>query len=141
MARVAASQCYVWWNNRQRSEVQDDRRFATKRMVLLYVAKMNSDAFCAYLSEVGRDWASTCRPGGSQDAVEPNRPFDTDFLELSDQQLDAYGSGVGQAFAVVKASKGTTYQWAPRAVRTTPPAELAELLLADRTPNKRQKDA
>lgn len=111
-------------------------------MVLLYIAKMNSDAFCAYLSEVGRDWEATCRPGGSQEALEPNRPFDTDFLELSDEQLDAYGNGVGQACAVVKASKGTVYHWATRAVLTTPAAELAELLqLADRMPNKRQKDA
>lgn len=117
----------MWWNNRQSSDLEDDRKFATRRMALLYVAKMNSDSFCSHLQAAGSDWEQLSA-GEGQHALNPNRPFDRGFLDLSDAVLEAYGRGIALLFAVHKTQRGTVYECAPRRIVTTSVSELASLL-------------
>ena len=119
----------MWWNNWQSSDLEDDRKFATRRMALLYVAKMNSDSFCAHLQAAGSAWEQLSA-GEGQHTLDPNRPFDSGFLDLSDAILDAYGRGIALLFAVHKTQRGTVYECAPRRIVTTSVRELASLLEA-----------
>ena len=121
------TQRYVWRNNRQSSELEDDRKFATRRMALLYVAKMNSDSFRSYLTKAGKQWSELCS-GEYPTPLEPNRPFDSGFLDLSDDVLDASGHNLALVFAVHKAPRGTVYECQPRRIATTGVRELAQLL-------------
>ena len=117
----------MWWNNRQSSDLEDDRKFATRRMALLYVAKMNSDSFCAHLQAAGSAWEQLSA-GEGQHTLDPNRPFDSGFLDLSDAILDAYGRGIALLFAVHKTQRGTVYECAPRKIVTTGERELETIL-------------
>ena len=123
------AQRYVWRNHRQSSDLEEDRKFATRRMALLYVAKMNSDSFCSHLQVAGSDWEQLS-PGEGQHALHPNRPFDRGFLDLSDAVLEAYGRGIALLFAVHKTQCGTVYECAPRKIATTSVRELDLLLCA-----------
>ena len=100
-------------------------------MALLYVAKMNSDSFCSHLQAAGRDWEQLCA-GEGQHALEPNRPFDRGFLDLSETVLDTYGRGIALLFAVHKTQRGTVYECAPRKIVTTSARELATILGVER---------
>ena len=124
----------MWWNNRQSSDLEDDRKFATRRMALLYVAKMNSDSFCSHLQDAGSDWEQLSA-GEGQHALNPNRPFDRGFLDLGDSVLDAYGRGIALLFAVHKTQRGTVYECAPRKIVTTSVRELETILGAPAAPS------
>lgn len=121
----------MWWNKRQSSDLEDDRKFASRRMALLYVAKMNSDSFCSHLQAAGEDWGQLCAKEG-QHALEPNRPFDRGFLDLSDAVLEMYGRGIALLFAVHKTQRGTVYECAPRKIATTSVRELAAIIDTER---------
>jgi len=101
-------------------------------MALLYVAKMNSDSFGTYCADVGKQWSELCT-GVYPTPLDPNRPFDASFLDLSDEALEAYGHNLALVFAIHKAQRGTVYNFAPRKIATTSARELAQLLGTDTT--------
>lgn len=111
--------------------LEEDRKFATKRMALLYVAKMNSDSVLAYMAESGKRWTDLC-PSVGPYAVTPNRPFSPErFLELSDDILEEYGSGVGNALNRHKAPEGTIYRYRAVSINVTDADELHQLLFTE----------
>lgn len=103
-------------------------KFPTKRMALLYIAKMNSESVLKYIAESGKKWPDLCKSSGVY-AVSPNIPFDMDlFLELSDEQLDTYGAEVGNALNVHKAPQGTIFSCKPVSLTCVAAEELMDIL-------------
>ena len=51
--------CYQWWNSHEGSATHLDRRFASRRMALLYTAKMNSEELIEVASSMSRVSMST----------------------------------------------------------------------------------
>lgn len=107
---------------------EPDRKFPTKRMALLYIAKMNSDSVEKYAGSLGKQWTDVCKDSGRY-AISPNRPFDADeFLELSDDELEKYGQDVGILLHVHKAPEGILYKYTPVSLATMSVNDLAALL-------------
>jgi len=121
---------YAWTERRLKCSTSPDRKFASRRMVLLYVAKMNSASLQTYLQECGKQWRDLCKDTGIH-AVQPNKPFDLeDFLDLPDDVLDQYASAVGSALTVHKAPQGSIYRYTAVPLATTAVEELARILEA-----------
>lgn len=121
---------YVWREKREKSSIESDRKFSSKRMALLYVAKMNSDSLQRYLEESGKNWFDLCRSTGVH-ALHPNMPFDVaPFLELSDDELEKYGAGVGTIMTVHKAPQGTIYRFRAVPLATMAVEELLSILMS-----------
>lgn len=119
---------YVWKNKRMDSKIEVDKKFPTRRMALLYVAKMNSDSVLNYAGEVGKEWSQICKSSGVY-AVTPNMPFDRDyFLELADDELEKYGEAVGNVLNVHKAPQGAIYRSHPLSLGTVSTEELLKIL-------------
>jgi len=121
---------YVWRNKRSVCYTEPDRKFSSKRMALLYIAKMNSDSVTTWLGESNQKWESVSSDKGVH-ALTPNMPFELDrFLELPDDVLQQYGKDVGNILNVRKASQGTIYRHQPVALATTNLNELCQILSA-----------
>jgi len=119
---------YVWWDKRAHCFTEQDRKFSSKRMALLYLAKMNSASLEDFLKETGKQWADVCSDTGVY-ALSPNVPFDFDeFLELPDEVLEDYGKEVGNTLNVRKAPRGTIYRYQAVALATTEVQELCQIL-------------
>ena len=87
---------YTWWNHRQcQTSLLPDRKFSTRRLAALYVAKQNSDELSIAAREAGKTWEELV-PSDGVYAVRPHAPFRAsavdDFLELSDDELELYGN-------------------------------------------------
>ena len=121
---------YIWWANRQESLTKSDRKFMTKRMALLYVAKQNSDALSTQAAALGKSWAEVTATARGPYAVEPNRCWDDAFLDLSDAVLQEYGSNCASVVNMLKPKKGTLFSFTSRSIDVTDAAELLELLAA-----------
>merc|ERR1719174_2539042 len=93
---------FVWRNRREFMETLADNKFATKRMALLYVAKMNSKSVQKFAADSGKQWTDLCKDSGKY-AISPNTPFDDRFLDLSDDELEKYAADVGTILHVHKA--------------------------------------
>jgi len=52
---------YVWWDKRAHCFTEQDRKFSSKRMALLYLAKMNSASLEDFLKETGKQWMTSVR--------------------------------------------------------------------------------
>merc|ERR1712060_673185 len=103
-------------------------KFASKRMALLYVSKMNSDTLQAYLKEIDRSWDDFC-PASGMHALSPNTPFLLDrFLELSDDALEQYGVGVGNIMTVRKIPQGSICRYTAVPLATVDEDEFWSLL-------------
>jgi len=121
---------YAWTERRLKCSTSPDRKFASRRMALLYVAKMNSASLQTYLQECGKQWHDLCKDTGIH-AVQPNKPFDLEgFLDLPDDVLDQYGSAVGSALTVNKAPQGSIYRFTAVPLATTEVEELVRILEA-----------
>jgi len=119
---------YVWTEKRAKCATRLDRKFASKRMALLYIAKMNSASLQTYLAESGKQWGDLCKDTGIH-AVRPNRPFDLEaFLDLPDEDLELYAQAVGGALTVHKAPQGSIYRYSAVPLATTDVQELVSIL-------------
>ena len=118
---------YTWWDSRQNSVTEADRKFANRRSALLYVARRNSDELAAYSVASGRAWAEL-----TPTSLVPNEPFDAAnlfrFLELDDAAVERYGQAVANAFNVHKPPEGTILMMAARLIDTTGTDELLGIL-------------
>jgi len=121
---------YAWREKRSVCFTEGDRKFSSKRMALLYIAKKNSDAVRAWLEEAGRSWDSACSDKGVH-ALSPNAPFDLEhFLEMPDEVLERYGRDVGNVLNVHKAPQGNIYRFQAVDLATTKVDELCQILSA-----------
>lgn len=121
---------YVWREKRNVCHTKPDRKFSSKRMALLYIAKKNSDSVKAWLEESNQEWGNVSSDKGVY-ALTPNAPFDLDsFLELSDEALEKYGCDVGSIMSVRKAPQGSIYRFQPVALATTSVDDLCKILAA-----------
>merc|ERR1712150_231282 len=121
---------YTWWEKREHCSTEPDRKFSSKRMALLYIAKKNSDCFQIWLQESSREWSSACPDSGIH-AVTPNAPFDLEsFLDLPDDVLEQYARGLRNLLSVHKAPQGTVYRCQAAGTETTTPRELFQILTA-----------
>mmetsp|Transcript_32817 Transcript_32817/g.94248 ORF Transcript_32817/g.94248 Transcript_32817/m.94248 type:complete len:212 (+) Transcript_32817:77-712(+) len=119
---------FVWRNKRESCATEPDRKFSTKRMALLYTAKMNSDSVLKFAGKAGKKWTDLCSDSGPH-AVCPNVPFDAErFLELSDDVLERYAESAGSILSVRKAPEGASYKFRAVSLETMPTEELAALL-------------
>jgi len=119
---------YVWLKKRQEAWTEPDRKFADKRMALLYVAKMNSDSLRRFAATSGKQWSDLCSSSGAY-AVSPNAPFELErFLEFSDEDLQAYAKAVGNVLNVRKAPEGAIYSFKPVSLGTVGVDELLNIL-------------
>lgn len=119
---------FVWRNKREHCELEADRKFRTRRMALLYVAKKNSDSLQQYLVESGKEWNDLCSDTGRY-ALSPNVPFNMEqFLELPDDVLERYGAEVGNALTVHKAPQGTIFRFKAVPLASTEVEELCRIL-------------
>ena len=110
---------YVWRNKREDCALEADKKFRSRRMALLYVAKKNSDSLRQYLAESGKRWHDLCSDTGRY-ALSPNMPFEMEqFLELSDDVLERYGAEVGNALTVHKAPQGAIFRFKMIPLATT----------------------
>ena len=117
---------YTWWSSHEGSSTQGDRRFSSKRMALMYVAKRNSEELeqALQLMQPPKTWHDIFPEpagGSSSDipnwyALRPNAPFALvdDFLDLPDAGLVEYCDTMANAFSRLKVPKGTTFRYAPR---------------------------
>ena len=120
---------YLWWDSHEGSTIQVDRCFKTRRMALLYCAKLNADAFSAFADASGKSWEAFFGVEGSSYALLPNRPFELEsFLELTDDALSEYSDGVCNAFSRHKVPKGVSYRYSPREMHVVDCDELLKLL-------------
>jgi len=108
-------------------ETLADHKFSTKRMALLYIAKMNSNSVQKFALDSGKQWSDLCKDSGIY-AIVPNMPFDKQFLELSDEVLEKYATAVGTVLHVHKAPEGSTYRYKSVSLNTMSANDLAELL-------------
>jgi len=119
---------YVWRNKREHCSLEADRRFRSRRMAILYVAKMNSDSLQTYLAESGKRWHDLCSDTGRY-ALSPNAPFDMEqFLEMADDAIEKYGAEVGNVLTVRKAPQGTIFRFKVTPLATTEVEELCQIL-------------
>ena len=106
----------------------------TRRMALLYCAKLNSDAFKGFVNESGKAWATFFTDAGSY-SLQPNQPFELDtFVRLPDDVIRDYCDNVCNAFSRHKVRKGVTYRYAPREMHVVQFDEMMDLLSQDSTP-------
>ena len=123
---------YTWWDSHEGSATTHSHTFETKRHALLYVAKRNCEELNTYITESGQRWADLF-PADSVYALEPNAPFDLATLaELSDDQIEAYGNGVCDAFSRKKVGKGISYRYAPRVSDEMGEEALMKILKRDK---------
>lgn|ERR1719393_973348 len=116
---------YVWKKKRQESHTELDRKFSTKRMALLYVAKMNCDSVLEYMQKAGKAWSEL----RGFEYLRPNKPFDIDsFLDMPDDALEDYGRDVGNTLNIHKAAEGTLYQMKAVSIDTVSVDEFVELM-------------
>lgn len=116
---------YVWTQKRQQSHTELDRRFSSRRMGLLYVAKKNCESVLTYMQKAGKAWAEL--RGFEQ--LRPNRPFDIDsFLDMADDELEDYGRDVGNTLNMHKAAEGELYQIKAVSIATVSLDEFVELM-------------
>merc|ERR1712178_290250 len=118
---------FTWRNRREFMETTADNKFATKRMALLYVAKMNSNSVQTFAASSGRQWDDLCKDSGKY-AITPNAPFDERFLDLPDEILEKYAEDVGTILHVFKAPEGSTYRYKAASLNTISADDLAKLL-------------
>lgn len=120
---------YVWRDKRSVCSTEPDKKFSSKRMALLYIARMNSDSLQIWLRESRRSWEDVCSATGVH-AIVPNEPFDMDrFIELSEEVLEQYGKAVGNMLNVKKAPQGEIYRFHAVGLATTNLNELCQILL------------
>ena len=98
---------YVWWSSRQGSVIKPDRKFVSRRLAMAYLAKRNSDELQAQGAALGKTWSELTANLRGPYAIEPNRPWDESFLELSDSVLEEYGANCGSASSVATPSSRT----------------------------------
>jgi hypothetical protein len=128
---------YCWWDKHESSQTQPDRTFPTRRMALLYCAKRNSEELNANVEQCSKSWSDYFT--GSA-ALEPCCPFDLQtFLDLSDEALQEYASGVCNAFSRKKIAKGTLYRYAPKESDLCTEEELLAILQRDRPSQEEQQ--
>mmetsp|Transcript_95458 Transcript_95458/g.208752 ORF Transcript_95458/g.208752 Transcript_95458/m.208752 type:complete len:155 (+) Transcript_95458:63-527(+) len=119
---------YIWTDKRAHCYSEPDRKFAAKRLALLYIAKQNCASLQTYLQSSGKKWSDVCKDEGCY-AVKPNKPFDFPaFLELSDEELFEYGREVGNVLNVQKAPEGVIYRFATVEIKTTSASDLYRFL-------------
>ena len=121
---------YIWWASRQESVTKSDRKFMTRRMALLYVAKRNSDALSTQAAALGKQWSEVTASARGPYAVEPNRCWDDAFLELSEAVLQEYGSNCCSVVNMLKPKTGTVFSFVGRSIDVTDAAGLLDLLAA-----------
>eukprot|EP00320_Phaeocystis_rex_P014978 CAMPEP_0119081278 /NCGR_PEP_ID=MMETSP1178-20130426/116151_1 /TAXON_ID=33656 /ORGANISM="unid sp, Strain CCMP2000" /LENGTH=199 /DNA_ID=CAMNT_0007063953 /DNA_START=22 /DNA_END=621 /DNA_ORIENTATION=+ len=119
---------YIWWASRQESVTKSDRKFMTRRMALLYIAKRNSDALVTQAAALGKPWSEVTANARGPYAVEPNRPWDDGFLELSDGTLQEYGSNCSSVVNMLKPKTGTLFSFTSRSIDVTDAAGLLAIL-------------
>merc|ERR1719330_2105075 len=121
---------YVWREKRKHCVTEPDRKFSSKRMALLYIAKKNSDSVLAWLADTDRKWDDVCSDKGTH-AITPSAPFELErFLELPDDVLEEYGRSVGNILNVRKAPEGTIYRYTAVELATTSLKDLCLILSA-----------
>ena len=135
--------CYQWWNSHEGSATHLDRRFASRRMALLYTAKMNSEELIEVASSMSKGWGdlfpsmgvpalhAAASSSGSSPPIElPNMPFElTDrFLSLSDDALQEYNNELTTAFYRLKVPKGSLHRYTPRESSLVDAEELLAIL-------------
>ena len=121
---------YVWWNARQESLTKADRKFMSRRMALLYIAKRNSDELLSQAMALGKAWAEATSIARGPYAVEPNRPWDDEFLDLPDAVLEEYGSNCCSVVNMLKPKMGTVYSFNSKSIEVTGAAALSDILSA-----------
>lgn len=121
---------YVWWNSRQESLTKSDRKFMSKRMALLYIAKRNSDEVLTQAEVAGKTWADLTSLARGPYAVEPNLPFDDSFLDLPDGVLQEYGANCCSVVNMLKPKMGALYTFTSKSIEVTDAADLEAILSA-----------
>ena len=127
--RIYETSRYIWWNRRQGTRNEADRRFKTRRSALLYLAKQNSDSLVAFGGRSGQTFEQLVAGTG----LDPGKPFDLTFLDLSEASLERWGAVVSNAFNVHKAAEGTVFSLLARNIETTGANELLDVLTAEDT--------
>lgn len=119
---------FVWRNKREFCALEPDRKFSTKRMALLYMAKMNSDSVLRFARSVGKQWTDLCSDSGPH-PVCPNMPFELErFQELSDHALERFAESAGSVLSIHKAPEGVSYRYRAVSLETTGADELEKIL-------------
>ena len=121
---------YIWWASRQESVTKSDRNFMDKRMALLYIAKRNSDALETQAAALGKAWPDVTANARGPYAVEPNRPWDDEFLELPEAVLQEYGSNCSSVVNMLKPKSGTVFSFTGRSIEVTDAGGLLDILAA-----------
>ena len=119
---------YIWWASRQESVTKSDRKFMTKRMALLYIAKRNSDALVTQATALEKSWQELTANARGPYAIEPNRPWDDEFLDLSEDILQEYGSNCCSAVNMLKPETGTVFSFTSRSIDVTDAGDLLAIL-------------
>lgn len=119
---------YVWWSSRQESVTKPDRKFVSRRLAMAYLAKRNSDELQAQGAALGKSWSEITASLRGPYAIEPNRPWDESFLELSDKALEEYGANCGSAINMLKMPTGRLFTMISHPVETTDASELLPIL-------------
>jgi len=119
---------YVWWSSRQGSVIKPDRKFVSRRLAMAYLAKRNSDELQAQGAALGKAWSELTANLRGPYAIEPNRPWDESFLELSDSVLEEYGANCGSAINMLKMPTGRLFTMISHPVETTDVTELLPIL-------------
>ena len=127
--RLFETSRYIWWNRRQGTCTEADRRFKTRRSALLYLAKRNSDSLVAFGGRCGQSFEALTAGIG----LAPSTPFNLTFLDLDDATLERYGAAVANAFNVHKAAEGTVFSLTVRNIETAGTDELLDILTTEDT--------
>jgi hypothetical protein len=122
--RIYETSRYIWWNRRQGTRTEADRKFKTRRSALLYLAKRNSDSLVAFGARSGQSFEQLVAGTG----LDPVKPFDLTFLDRNDAALEKWGTAVSNAFNVHKASEGTVFSLSARITETENADELLDIL-------------